>query len=160
MIENINDTFIEKHTDFKFHSSGVGYYSTFVCDEVVVKRYHKTTKHFFDKDMIVHQQLDGLYLVPKLLGCYKDEQNYYLILKKIKPICDQFISNKSIKNFALEYSKEIEDHQDKCADLRFIVRDRCPFNYGYDDNYNFMCLDEGCFDYRGDIYEFKFKETK
>lgn len=160
MIKDIDGSFIEKHTDLKFHLSGVGYYTTFVCDEVVVKRYPETSKHLFDKDMVVHRELDDFYLVPKLLGYYKDDKNYYLILNKITPVCDQSIHLEELRDFAEKHSKEIENHTDRCANLRFLMRDKGPFNYGYDKNGNFMCLDEGCFNYCGDIPEFKFKETK
>jgi hypothetical protein len=62
-------------------SPGNGYYTVYIVDDVVIKRY--TDKDKFENDIEKHMNLDRTGLVPRMLSSFYTEDFMYLIVEKV-----------------------------------------------------------------------------
>jgi len=135
------------------NSSGVGYYETFMVDDIVVKRYD--LDHYedqFDDDIQKHIDLDEENLIPRMISNFVYNGFGYLVIEKISCLNDPYRKGKvsnSYGTFAQEkYQPDnfwdfVEELRNDLACFDYMLDDEIIDNFGWKGK-TFMCLDEGC----------------
>jgi hypothetical protein len=134
-------------------SSGVGYYETFMVDDIVVKRYD--LDHYeeeFNNDIQKHIDLDQENLVPKMISNFIHNRDGYLIIEKISCLNDHFRKGKASNSYGTiaqeKYQPDnfwdlVEELRNDLAFFDYMLDDEIIDNFGWKGK-TFMCLDEGC----------------
>ena len=134
-------------------SSGVGYYETFMVDDIVVKRYD--LDHYeeeFNNDIQKHIDLDQENLVPKMISNFIHNRDGSLIIEKISCLNDSFRIGKACDTYGTfaqeKYQPDnfwtlVEELRNDLACFDYMLDDEIIDNFGWKGK-TFMCLDEGC----------------
>lgn len=142
---------IEKAED----SSGVGYYTTYLLDDVVVKRYYldgydSDVPCLYKEDIQKHIDLDDTLLIPKMISNFIHGKHGYLVVERIVCLNDSFRKGRSVDYYHLnreyaprDFEKNVEELRMYLEDQGYSLDDEHIANFGYKGKY-FMCLDEGC----------------
>jgi hypothetical protein len=137
-------------------SSGVGYYKTYIVDNLVVKIYdlsNITLFKFYKDDIKKHVDLDDSLLIPKMISNFIHENCGYLVIEKIKCLNERYRKGKASDYYDREFENRYkpDDFEKNVEELKMYLEDYGYFldddeiiaNFGWKGNY-FMCLDEGC----------------
>jgi hypothetical protein len=138
---------IEKAED----SSGVGYYTTYLLDDVVVKRYYLDNDFaLYHEDIQKHIDLDDTLLIPKMISNFVHGNHGYLVVERIRCLNDSYRKGRSVDYYYLnreytprDFEKNVEELRMHLEDQGYGLDDAHIANFGYKGKY-FMCLDEGC----------------
>lgn len=134
-------------------SSGVGYYETFMVDDIVVKRYDLNSyQDKFDEDIQKHIDLDEENLIPKMITNFTHKYYGYLVVEKIGCLNDPYRKGKASNSYGTlaqeKYQPEkfidlVEELRNDLACFDYMLDDEIIDNFGWKGK-TFMCLDEGC----------------
>jgi hypothetical protein len=144
---------IEKAED----SSGVGYYTTYLLDDVVVKKcnlddYEGYVPCLYHEDIQKHIDLDDTLLIPKMISNFTHGKHGYLVVERIVCLNDSYRKGRAEEyygtiiernNWPRDFEKNVEELRMYLEDQGYGLDDEHPGNFGYKGKY-FMCLDEGC----------------
>jgi hypothetical protein len=137
-------------------SSGVGYYTTYLVDKMVIKVYDIKADSYYDfyrEDIRKHVDLDDTKLIPKMITNFIHDDCGYLVVERIKCLNDKFRKGRSENYYDLndmympdDFEKNVEELRMYLEDYGYCLDDEHIGNFGWSGKY-FMCLDEGCLSY-------------
>jgi hypothetical protein len=136
------------------NSSGIGYYTTYLLDDVVVKRYNlddfDDVPPLYHEDIQKHIDLDDTLLIPKMISNFVHGNHGYLVVERIVCLNDKYRKGRAEDYYHLDkqyrprdFEKNVEELRIYLEDQGYSLDDEHVANFGYKGKY-FMCLDEGC----------------
>ena len=140
---------IEKAED----SSGVGYYNTYLLDDVVVKEYYYDFIDEYNLDIQKHIDLDDSLLIPKMISNFVYGDGLYLVVERIECLNDSYRKGKAkdyydnvyaVKYTPSDFEKNVEELRMHLENRSYSLGDEIIDNFGWKNKKYFMCLDEGC----------------